>query len=80
MAYRNTQFNTKQLEDPIDIMVYKLGVYPAKGGSLTYEEVKIVDPAFALTREEYEGYSLDASAGKPEFELTEKEYENYTTP
>ena len=41
--------DTKALEDKIDIMVYKLY-------ELTYEEVKIVDPEFALTEEEYINY------------------------
>jgi hypothetical protein len=39
-------------EDQIDIMVYKLY-------ELTYEEVKIIDPAFSLTEEDY----LSASGG-----------------
>lgn len=33
----------------IDIMVYKLY-------ELTYDEVKIVEPQFALTKEEYDNY------------------------
>lgn len=45
----NPQANTKQLEDQIDIMVYKLY-------SLTYEEVKIIDPEIEniISKEEYE--------------------------
>ena len=39
--------DTQMLEDQIDLMVYKLY-------ELTYEEVKIVDPAFALSKEKYE--------------------------
>ncbi len=39
--------DTKKLEDKIDLMVYKLY-------ELTYEEVKIVDPDFLMSKEEYE--------------------------
>ena len=41
--------DTQELEDKIDIMVYKLY-------DLNYEEVKIVDPEFKLSEEEYELY------------------------
>jgi len=34
------------------IMIYKLY-------GLTYEEVKVVDSAFALTKEEYENYKIE---------------------
>lgn len=44
---QSTAADTKHLEDQIDIMVYKLY-------ELIYEEVKVIDPAFALSREEYE--------------------------
>ncbi|MCK4654101.1 MAG: Eco57I restriction-modification methylase domain-containing protein, partial [Candidatus Cloacimonetes bacterium] len=44
--------DTQHLEDKIDLMVYKLY-------ELSYEEVKIVDPAFALTKEEYEKFKLE---------------------
>jgi hypothetical protein len=39
--------DTTALEAEIDLLVYKLY-------DLTYEEVKVIDPAFALSREEYE--------------------------
>jgi len=39
--------DTQKLEDKIDLMVYKLY-------ELTYEEVKIVDPDFWMSEEEYE--------------------------
>ena len=39
--------DTKELEDKIDLMVYKLY-------ELTYDEVKIVDPDFLMSEEEYE--------------------------
>lgn len=44
--------DTKHIEDKIDIMVYKLY-------DLTYEEVKIIDPAFALTEKEYEEFKIE---------------------
>jgi len=43
--------DTKELEDKIDIMVYKLY-------ELTYEEVKIVDSEFWLSKEEYENFEI----------------------
>jgi hypothetical protein len=46
----NPQSDTTILEQQIDNLVYKLY-------DLTYEEVKVVDPAFALTEEEY--YSIE---------------------
>ncbi|KUG26281.1 putative type iis restriction /modification enzyme, n-terminal half [hydrocarbon metagenome] len=49
---QNSQADTKHLEDKIDIMVYKLY-------ELTYEEVKIIDPAFALTEKEYEKFEIE---------------------
>ena len=39
-------------EAEIDIMVYKLY-------KLSYQEVKIIDPEFPLTQEEYENYQID---------------------
>jgi hypothetical protein len=45
------QAKVKELENQIDLMVYKLY-------DLTKEEIKIVDPAFTLTREEYEKFKL----------------------
>ena len=49
---QNPQANTKQLENQIDIMVYKLY-------NLTYDEVKIIDPAFALTEREFENFQIE---------------------
>ncbi|MEA1986954.1 MAG: TaqI-like C-terminal specificity domain-containing protein [Candidatus Marinimicrobia bacterium] len=43
--------DTQQLEDKIDLMVYKLY-------ELTYAEVKIVDPDFLMSEEEYESYEF----------------------
>ncbi len=43
--------DTSALEKEIDLLVYKLY-------GLTYEEVKIVEPAFALSEEEYNGYEM----------------------
>jgi adenine-specific DNA-methyltransferase len=44
--------DTTALEEEIDLLVYKLY-------DLTYEEVKVIDPAFALSREEYESKALE---------------------
>ena len=41
--------DTKELEDRIDLMVYKLY-------NLTYEEVKIIEPEFEMSKDEYENY------------------------
>lgn len=46
ISKKETGEDTTAEEQKIDIMVYKLY-------DLTYEEVKIVDPEFALTKEEY---------------------------
>jgi len=43
--------DTTALEQEIDNLVYKLY-------ELTYEEVKVIDPAFTLSREEYESFTL----------------------
>ena len=43
----NPQADTAELENQIDLLVYKLY-------NLTYDEVLIVDPATPITREEYE--------------------------
>jgi len=43
--------DTQHLENKIDLMVYK--IY-----ELSYKEVKIVDPAFALSKEEYEKFKI----------------------
>jgi adenine-specific DNA-methyltransferase len=50
---QNPQANTKQLEDKIDIMVYKLY-------NLTYEEVKIVDPEIEkiISKADYDKYEV----------------------
>lgn len=44
--------DTSQEEAEIDLMVYKLY-------ELTYEEVKIVDPEFEMSEEEYEAYTIN---------------------
>ena len=44
--------NTIVLEQQIDNMVYKLY-------ELTYEEVKVIDPDFSLTKEEYENFKIE---------------------
>lgn len=51
---QNLQADTKQLEDQIDIMVYKLY-------NLTYEEIKIIDPNIEqlLSKEEYEKFDIE---------------------
>ena len=43
--------DTRALEDQIDLMVYKLY-------GLTWAEVKIVDPEFAMSEAEYEAFQL----------------------
>ena len=43
--------DTSALERQIDNMVYKLY-------SLTYEEVKIIEPEFAMSKAEYEAFEL----------------------
>jgi len=50
---QNPQANTKQLEDQIDIMVYKLY-------NLPYEEIKIIDPEIEkiISKEEYEKFEV----------------------
>lgn len=49
----NSEINTKELEDQIDIMVYKLY-------NLTYEESKIIDPNIGeiISEEEYEKFEI----------------------
>jgi len=46
LAKKERNEDTTALEAQIDLLVYKLY-------DLTYEEVKVIDPAFALSREEY---------------------------
>ena len=47
-----SQNSSRVLEDQIDIMVYKLY-------ELTYEEIKIVDSTFALSKEEYDNFEIE---------------------
>jgi len=47
LTKKETDEDTTQEEQQIDLMVYKLY-------ELSYEEVKVIDPAFELTQEEYE--------------------------
>src|SRR5690625_4570947 len=49
----NADQDTSQEEREIDLMVYHLY-------ELTYDEVKIVDPEFWMSREEYENYQMEA--------------------
>jgi hypothetical protein len=44
--------DTIALEQQIDNMVYKLY-------ELTYDEVKVIDPAFSLSKEEYENFKIE---------------------
>ena len=44
--------NTTALEQEIDNLVYKLY-------ELTYDEVKVIDPEFSLTKKEYEAIKLE---------------------
>ena len=44
--------DTSALENQIDQMVYKLY-------ELTYDEVKVIDPEFSLSPEEYEAVSVE---------------------
>ena len=44
--------DTSALENQIDQMVYKLY-------KLTYDEVKVIDPEFSLSPEEYEAVSVE---------------------
>jgi translation initiation factor IF-2 len=44
--------DTIALEQEIDNLVYKLY-------ELTYEEVKVIDPEFGLTKKEYEAIKLE---------------------
>lgn len=51
ISLKTENLNTTALEKEIDVLVYKLY-------ELTYEEVKIIEPQFALTQEEYENYPV----------------------
>jgi len=50
---QNSQADTIELEDKIDIMVYKLY-------NLTYEEVEIIDPQIGsiINKEDYEKFEI----------------------
>lgn len=48
----NSEADTTDLEQQIDLLVYKLY-------NLTWEEVKVVDPEFGLSEEEYEAVEVD---------------------
>lgn len=50
MNYKNDSIDSTNLEFKLNIMVYKLY-------QLTYDEVLVVDPAFPLSKEEYENYN-----------------------
>lgn len=60
MEYFNNQKDKMQeliteiehIDNEIDVMVYKLY-------NLTYDEVKIVDPEFWLSKEEYEKFEIE---------------------
>lgn len=52
LTLREKGYETKELENRIDIIVYNLY-------KLTYQEVKIIDPEFTLTQEEYENYKIE---------------------
>jgi len=52
LLYKTQGKDTTALEQQIDNMVYKLY-------ELTYEEVKIIDPEFALTEQEYADIKLE---------------------
>ncbi|MCB8759067.1 Eco57I restriction-modification methylase domain-containing protein [Planktothrix agardhii] len=49
---KSKQIDTRSLEQQIDNLVYKLY-------ELTYEEVKIIDPEFALTEQEYDAIKIE---------------------
>ena len=50
--YKSNQTDFLNIDSQIDILVYKLY-------ELTWEEVKVVQPDFSLTEEEYENYKID---------------------
>jgi hypothetical protein len=49
---QNPAADTSDLEAKIDVMVYKLY-------DLTFDEVKIVDPEFSMSEEEYKEFKFD---------------------
>jgi adenine-specific DNA-methyltransferase len=52
LSKHEISFNTTTLEKEIDVLVYKLY-------ELTYDEIKVVDPDFWLSEEEYKNVRLD---------------------
>ncbi len=56
LAKKERGEDTTEEERQIDLMVYKFY-------GLTYEEVKVVDPEFPLSREEYEGFEPFKNSG-----------------
>ena len=52
LALKSEGKNTTILEQQIDNLVYKLY-------ELTYQEVKIIDPDFALTEQEYDAIKVE---------------------
>ncbi|MCK4358944.1 MAG: Eco57I restriction-modification methylase domain-containing protein [Candidatus Cloacimonetes bacterium] len=57
MKEENHKINTSELENKIDLMVYKLY-------ELTYEEVKIVDSDFCLSKKEYVNFNIEQIESK----------------
>jgi len=49
---KDITINTSQIENEIDNLVYKLY-------ELSYDEVKVIDPAFSLSEQEYKNIKLD---------------------
>lgn len=52
LSQKSNGKDTSKLEQQIDNIVYRLY-------ELTYEEVKVIDPEFGLTKSEYEGIKID---------------------
>ena len=52
LSLKSDEKDTISLEQEIDNLVYKLY-------ELTYDEVKVIDPAFSLTKKEYEAIKLE---------------------
>jgi len=52
LNFKSEGKNTTALEQQIDNLVYKLY-------ELTYDEVKVIDPAFSLSEQEYKNIKLD---------------------
>jgi hypothetical protein len=51
LKQKDPRADTSALERQIDVMVYKLY-------GLTYEEVKIIEPEFAMSAVEYEAFEI----------------------